>query len=183
MSLPVLRNPVARRLFLARHGLGGPVPGDLGGLIETLGFVQVDSVNTVARAHDMILWSRRPSFRPQALDTLLARDRAVFEHWTHDASVVPVAFFPHWRLRFERDAARLAPRWQQWQGDFAHRSDAVLRRISDHGECGSGDLTEGEPRGATGWWDWHPSKTALEYLWRTGRCRLCAGRGFARSMI
>jgi len=180
MTLPVLNNPVARRLFLARHGLCGPVPDDLGGLIGALGFVQVDSVNTVARAHDMILWSRRPGYRPQALDTLLARDRAVFEHWTHDASVIPVASFPHWRLRFERDAARLAPRWQQWHGDFAHRFDAVLKRIADHGACGSGDLAEGEPRGPSGWWDWHPSRTALEYLWRTGAVSVVRREGFRK---
>ena len=57
-------NPRARRLFLDRHALSeargtGLGPGDLHDLIERIGFVQVDSINTVARAHDMILWSRR----------------------------------------------------------------------------------------------------------------------------
>ena len=180
MTLPVLRNPVARRIFLARHGLNGAFARDPGGLIEALGFVQVDSVNTVARAHDMILWSRGQSYRPQALDQLLAQDRAVFEHWTHDAAVIPVASFPHWRLRFERDAARLGPRWRAWQGDFEHQFDAVLKRISDHGECGSGELAQGEARGSTGWWDWHPSKTALEYLWRTGAVSVVRRDGFRK---
>ncbi len=190
-SLPVLSNTTARRLFLHRHGLSGPPSGgakgvDLADLITDLGFVQVDSVNTLARAHDMILWSRRQSYRPEALERLLHRDRAVFEHWTHDAAVIPVEFFSHWRLRFARDAERLAPRWRNWQGDaFESQFESVLTRISDHGECTSGELAanhavDGVLRGSTGWWDWHPSKTALEYLWRTGAISVVRRDGFRK---
>jgi uncharacterized protein YcaQ len=66
LSVPALTNPQARRLFLQRHALleapSGPAKGAaLSALIDRLGFVQVDSVNTLARAHDLILWSRRPN--------------------------------------------------------------------------------------------------------------------------
>jgi uncharacterized protein YcaQ len=69
VSVPELTNDAARRLFLQRHALleapAGPAKGAaLAALIERLGFVQVDSVNTLARAHDLILWSRRPTYRP-----------------------------------------------------------------------------------------------------------------------
>ena len=58
--LPRLSNRAARKLFLDRHGLGRPPQGeDLAGLIERLGFVQIDSIATVERAHHMILASRR----------------------------------------------------------------------------------------------------------------------------
>ncbi|MEM7490566.1 MAG: crosslink repair DNA glycosylase YcaQ family protein, partial [Pseudomonadota bacterium] len=56
-----------------------------------------------------------------------------------------------------------------WGRDFAHKVDDVLRHISDHGPCSSADLGEDEARSSGGWWDWHPSKAALEYLWRTGQ--------------
>jgi len=183
---PQIDNATARRIFLAHHGLAtapaGPASGAaLHDQIDALGFVQIDSVNTVARAHDMILWSRRPAYRPAALDTALARDRAVFEHWTHDAAILPIGFFPYWRLRFARDAARLTPRWRAWQGEgFEAQFEAVLRRIADHGECTSGELASGEARGKTGWWDWHPSKTALEYLWRTGALSVVRRAGFRK---
>ncbi len=183
---PRLSNTAARRLFLDRHGLLAPPSGgsrrqDTADTIRALGFVQVDSVNTLARAHDLILWSRRPAYRPDHLHALHARDRAVFEHWTHDASVIPVELFPHWRLRFARDAERLAPRWRDWQGTaFEDRFDTVLDRIARDGECTSGELAEGEPRGSTGWWDWHPSKTALEYLWRTGQIAVKRRDGFRK---
>ncbi|MDB5665145.1 MAG: winged helix-turn-helix protein, partial [Cypionkella sp.] len=83
--LPLLQNPAARRLFLHRHALAeaptGPASGQaLADLIHRIGFVQVDSINTVARAHHMILFSRRQTYKPAALKTLLERDRALFEH-------------------------------------------------------------------------------------------------------
>ncbi len=180
-------NGTARRIFLAHHLLAGrPTAGAAGGdafsrVVSALGFVQVDSVNTVARAHDLILWSRHPGWRPQALDRLTVGRRAVFEHWTHDASIIPVGFFPHWRLRFARDAAKLAPEWRKWQGGaFEGHFDKVLRHISDHGACTSADLTVRDGRGSTGWWDWHPSKTALEYLWRVGDLSVVRRDGFRK---
>ena len=58
-----LSNRAARKLFLDRHGLGRPPEGeDLAGLIERLGFVQIDSIATVERAHHMIVASRRRSY-------------------------------------------------------------------------------------------------------------------------
>ena len=179
--MPVLSNPAARRLFLARHLLADTPKTDLAGLIEALGFVQLDSVNTLARAHDLTLWARRPAYRPPDLGLLLARDRGLFEHWTHDASVIPVAYFPHWRHRFASDEVRLIDRWKAWHShEFADRFEGVLKRISDHGECTSGELAAGEVRGKTGWWDWHPSKTALEYLWRTGQISVVRRDGFRK---
>ena len=174
MPLTTLTNTDARRLFLHHHGLINPPRGsgkgeDLAGVLDQLGFVQVDSVNTLARAHDLILWSRQNQYRHRALEHHLARDRQVFEHWTHDASVLPIGHFPYWRKRFAHDAEWLSSRWSEWRRDgFKEQIDAVRQQISDHGACGSGDVGEGEARGSGGWWDWHPSKTALEYLWRSG---------------
>ena len=62
----MIANADARRLFLALHALGEPPTGPATGtaladLIQRIGFVQIDSINTVERAHHMILWSRRQS--------------------------------------------------------------------------------------------------------------------------
>ena len=181
---PPLRisNQAARRLFLDRHGLCRPPPGeDLAGLVERLGFVQVDSIATVERAHHMILASRRRSYRPRQLDSLLERRRALFEHWTHDASVIPMSFYPHWRLRFRRDAERLRARWRSWRrAGFEERFDDVLERIREHGPVMARDFEGGRQRAEAGWWDWHPSKTALEFLWRTGALAIARREGFQK---
>ena len=185
MSVPRLDNRAARRLFLDRHALAEPPAGtgrgaDLLDLVTRLGFVQIDSVNTLARAHDLILFARRPAYRPKSLQWLLERDRSLFEHWTHDASAVPMALLPHWKNRFARKAEKIARKWEDWQGHSVHeQSDRVLAHIRENGCCGSGELAEG-PRPKGGWWDWHPSKTAMEYLWHTGELAISRRENFRK---
>ncbi|MEY8803290.1 winged helix-turn-helix domain-containing protein [Leisingera sp. XS_AS12] len=186
MALQRLDNAAARRLFLDRHALleqpAGPAKGaDLLALIQRLGFVQLDSINTVARAHDMILYARRPAYRAKHLKQLYERDRGLFEHWTHDAAVIPMAFYPQWHLRFQRDTEMLRKRWRNWRRDgFEARFDAVLQHVRDHGAVSSSDVGKDEKRGSGGWWDWHPSKTALEYLWRSGALTVVGRSGFQK---
>ena len=186
MTLPLIGNRDARRIFLHRHLLSdapqGPASGnDLLQLIQGLGFVQLDSINTVARAHDLILFSRRQRYRPQALKTLYERDGALFEHWTHDAAVIPMGYYPHWELRRQRDAQMLRQRYKNWhQHDFEGRFQSVLDQIRAQGPVSSSDVGQDEPRSNGGWWDWHPSKTALEYLWRAGALCVVGRDGFQK---
>ena len=181
-----LSNERARRLFLHRHALIEPPTGPskgaaLADLIHRLGFVQVDSVNTFARAHDLILWSRRQSYRPESLRWINDRGRATFEHWTHDASKIPMDFYSMWRMRFERDRARLHGRWKDWHGGSFHSEiDKVLAHVADNGPCCTTDLAEDEAEKSTGWWDWRPSKVALEYLWRAGDLAVTKRQGFRK---
>ena len=186
MTRPLVDNRRARCLYLDRHLLlrtgAGPGKGqDLDGVLDDLGFVQIDSIDTMARAHDLILWSRRGQYRPAALERLVARDRTAFEHWTHDAAVIPMRFYPLWRLKFERDEARMQARWSEGRREgWMAEIDAVLRHISDNGPTCSLDVGRNEQKGTSGWWDWHPSKTALEFLWRSGRLAVCHRRGFRK---
>ena len=181
-----LTNTEARRIFLDRHRLSEPPQGsatgdDLLDLIKSLGFVQLDSINTVARAHDLILFSRRPRFRPKALTSLYDQGGALFEHWTHDAAVIPLAFYPHWHLRRTRDAERLKARWSKERRDgFEAQFQAVLDQIRAEGPVSASDVGTDETRGSGGWWDWHPSKTALEYLWRSGVLCVVGRDGFRK---
>ena len=67
MVIPV-SNKAARRIFLARQGLSASPSRALSKagllqLIHDLGFVQVDSISTVERAHNQILFSRNQTFR------------------------------------------------------------------------------------------------------------------------
>ncbi|KKL78158.1 hypothetical protein LCGC14_2027630 [marine sediment metagenome] len=129
----------------------------------------------------MILHARRTSYRPAALTALLERDRTLFEHWTHDAAVIPTAFLPHWTLRHARDRERLIRNWAALrQPGYEARFAPVLDHVARHGACRSDSFAAPAGQGAKGWWDWHPSKSALEYLWRTGALAISRREGFRK---
>ncbi|MFA7413224.1 MAG: winged helix-turn-helix domain-containing protein [Rhizobium sp.] len=179
MAIP-LSNTQARKTFLERQGLSRPPHLALGkaglyDLIHDLGFVQVDSIATVERAHHQILFSRNQTYRPEHLTALLEKDRALFEHWTHDASIIPSAFFPYWKHRFVRREARILENWAKWQGEgFDQAFDETYEKIRERGPIMAREV-KAEDHKSGGWWNWHPSKTALEFLWHTGKLAI-AGR-------
>ena len=186
MAPLVLPNALARRVFLHRQGLTAP-PGrafrraDLRSLVTGLGFVQVDSVQTVERAHQMILVSRAEKYRPADLTALLETDRALFEHWTHDASIIPVEFYPYWKHRFRRRAPIILEKWRKWQGEGFDAAFAETHaHIRDKGPVMTRELKPGGIGTSGGWWDWHPSKTALEFLWHSGTLAIAGRQGFQK---
>lgn len=181
MSRPRLSNAQARRVFLARHGLSGTRYDSAHAILCDLGFVQLDSINTVARAHHMILHARRTPYRDRDLTPMLAPRRLGFESWTHDASLIDMAHFPQWRLKFSRDASWMRHKWKDWHGrGYEAKCDVVLQQIADHGACSSTQVGLDETRSSGGWWEWHPSKTALEYLWRSGEIMVTRREGFRK---
>ena len=170
---------------MARQGLSEPPRRKLRGddlldLIERLGFVQIDSINTVARAHHMILFARNQTYRPTDLTHLLERERALFEHWTHDASVIPARFYRYWHHRFERDRKSLLERWRKHRrAGFEEALAEVLLTVTEQGPTMAREIGSGRKKG-TGWWDWHPEKTALEFHWRTGAFAISRRQGFQK---
>ena len=135
MTRLIIDNKTARAVFLDQHLLlgsrsGSGTGGDLQGVIDPLGFVQVDSVNTLVRAHDLILWSRRQQYRTPYLPKCM-KTRGAFEHWTHDASCISMQHFPMWRHKFAKDKAHMDAKWPAWRRDgFREQIDEVLRQIT-----------------------------------------------------
>ncbi len=184
---PLVSHADARRLFAVSQGLAAPPRRKLNAegvarLIEDLGFVQVDSINTLARAHDLILFARNECYRPELLARALERDRSAFENWTHDASIIPTPFFPYWQSRFSQQKTELKERWRKWRREgFEEALDAVQRHVHENGPTMARHLGgEESKKSANGWWDWHPTKTALEYLWRCGDLAVCRREGFQK---
>lgn len=178
-----LDNLTARRIFLDAHALShDPAAhnGDTLGTVRRLGFVQLDSIQTVARAHQHILATRDAGHHAKKLHVIHAEDRAVFEHWTHDSSIIPMEHYPHWKRRFA--AAKSRAKTQGW---WAERLGSrrilkrVLDRIAAEGPLMARDF-EDKTGGGGGMWNWGRSKTALELLWHTGELAVSAREGFQK---
>ena len=170
-ELDVVPREAARRLFMLGAGLldAPERPASSREVLEEIrriGFVQLDSISIVERAHHHILWTRLHGYRPPLLDEL-QRAGEVFEHWTHDASYIPSELFPHWRHRFDR-----VP-WAEWIRRRLGRGGQkiaveVLERVRREGPLLARDFEHKRSSGSGGWWDWKPAKAALELWWRRG---------------
>jgi uncharacterized protein len=166
----------ARGVALAAQGLLQAAPArpgvhDVRGAIERLGAVQIDTISVVERSQYLVLWSRLGAYDPGLLDALLYPQRAVFEYWSHAASIVPMADYAYYRpkmLRFAEHMWRGNHAWMQCNPDTVRRT---LEAVRERGPVASADFERppAAPRSAP--WDWHgpkESRRALEVLWTTG---------------
>lgn len=162
-------NRDARRLWLAAQGLANSPTGKLDTLaiIRQLGFVQLDTIRAVARAHHHILWNRNQHYREPMLNKLLAQERQLFEHFTHDASVLPIEFYPMWQRQFRRMKQRIdRAGYFKSMPDEAGR-EAIKQRISKDGPL-STHAFDSKVDGPKEMWARPPHKLALDYMWYCG---------------
>ena len=164
-----IKNRDARRLWLAAQGLGSAPTGPLDVLriIKDLGFVQLDTIRMVARAHHHIIWRRNQNYREPMLDKLLSKDRAIFEHFTHDASVLPIDFYPMWARQFRRLGDRVS-RSDYYRTDITKTDLAAIKdRIQNEGPLSTRDF-DSKIIGSKKAWARPPHKMALDHLWYSG---------------
>ena len=169
MSPLRIQNKIARQLWLESQGLSVSPTGslDLLGMIKKLGFVQLDSIQVVSRAHHHILWSRNQNYREPMLDSLLANDRSIFEHFTHDASIIPMDFLPFWKRQFCRKKEQLdRDKWLNSLPDKDAR-DVIKERINQNGAL-STHAFDTKITGPKKMWSRPPHKLALDYMWYAG---------------
>ena len=174
-------NTTARHLWLSSQGLSATPNGplDLLETIKTLGFVQLDSIQVVSRAHHHILWSRNQNYREPMLDRLLAKDRAIFEHFTHDASVIPMDFLPFWERQFRRKKQEMS-RAGWWKNLPAKPARETIKdRIRVEGAL-STHAFDSKASGPKEMWSRPPHKLALDYMWYTGELATCHRVNFTK---
>ena len=173
----------ARRLAVACQGLDGrwKLPKGAEGAaqtIERLGYVQIDTIAVVRRAHHHCLWSRRADYDPMMLHELQARRRRVFEYWTHAASYLPIRDYRYCLPRMQAYAD--SRRTRRFLRDNARLVRHVRSRIRQEGPLGSADFAAPPGRKRGSWWDWKPAKQALETLFNVGELMVAERRNFQR---
>jgi uncharacterized protein len=180
-----LKNIAARRLVLHSQLLDGRTkfPKSKEGaanIIEKLGYVQIDTISVLERAHHHTLWCRQPDYKPEMLNKLLAVDRRVFEYWGHAASYLPMFDYRFYLSRMEQFENPLNNWFKEWIRKHHRHLKPVKERIRKEGPLGAKDfkLPTGQKRGP--WWDWHPAKAALEILFWRGELMITERRKFQR---
>jgi uncharacterized protein YcaQ len=170
----------ARRTALVAQGFRDPrhtVPTmrTFNRTLARTGVLQIDSVNVLARAHYMPLFSRMGPYDVDLLHrAAMVPPRRIVEYWAHVAAYMPVDLWPYMRHRMRGYEAR----GHEWTA-IRHRPELVeslVAEVRDRGASTSRDLDEGLPRQKVHWgWNWSETKKVLEYLFASGRLAV-AGR-------
>lgn len=130
--------------------------------IENLGYVQIDTISVIQRAHHHVLWSRNPRYQPEHLDELV-EEQKVFEYWSHAAAYLPMRDF---RFSLWRKNALRSGKQNHWFRKDEKMMRFVLDRIAAEGPLMARDF-EGPGRNEGGW-GVKPAKQALETLFMQG---------------
>ncbi|MCW2815180.1 MAG: cytoplasmic protein [Nocardioides sp.] len=174
MSRPQsLSRAQARRIALAAQGFldpphEPPTMRTLARTVERTGVLQVDSVNVLARAHLMPLYSRMGAYDPALLARAASgrRQRRLVEYWAHVQAFMPVELWPamaHRRQHYREGGGK----WLQAPPD--EQVQRVLTEVAVRGPSTARDLDDGLPRSKEHWgWNWSDARRSLDWLYMVG---------------
>ena len=165
---------------------GSEGPSSLDSVFETvdrLGAVQIDTLQMVARAHYVTLWSRHGSYDTGLFDTLASDPgtRKVFEGWYHAACFIPIHEY-RYQLPQQRHLRESGHRWfTEWmtQPGNPELLEAILEQIRMQGGQRATNI-KGEKHSHGTWWNWRPEKMALEHLYSFGDLMIAGRINFQR---
>ena len=170
-----------RRLVVSSQGFASRFrradEADVEATIRRLTAVQLDSISTVDRAHRLTITARTGAYAEESIPQLL-RDGRVFEYWAHEASLLPIELWPHFRHVMNGNG-----HWGSHDRALTLHADLVdpiLGRIREEGALGSRDF-ESEGQRTGGMWNWKPAKMVLDALWDRGVLVIGGRRNFQRA--
>ncbi|TBR40972.1 winged helix DNA-binding domain-containing protein [Marinomonas agarivorans] len=154
-------------------------------IIEQLGYVQIDTLSVVQRAHHHTLWSRNHRYKPSHLDQL-QKDKKVFEYWSHAAAYLPMRDY---RFSLYKKQAIKDGRQKHWHNPDPKLMVSILERIKNEGPLMAKDFGDASTSHATAnknaknkqakkEWSSNPYKQALETLFMRGDLMIAERRNF-----
>lgn len=185
MSMIEIKRPQTlarlRRLALSAQGLlqARPYGRGLSGArkaINHIGYVQVDTISVVERAHHHVFYARVPHFKPDMTNQMLLNGD-IFEYWTHAAALLPIADF-RFSLPYKHAIKNGRTHW--YKNPDKKLMGELLARVRSDGPIRSRDIEANTAKG-DGWWDWKPAKKALEQLYMEGDLMVCDREGFQKT--
>ncbi len=143
--------------------------------IEHLGYVQIDTLSVVERAHHHVLWNRVPGYDPTHLNQLISEQR-IFEYWYHAASYLPMRDY---RYALPRMASIRNGENRYYTNVDEHLMNEILARVSAEGALRLRDLDKGN-KGKGKWWNLGPGRRALDKLFMQGDLMVCGRNGMEK---
>lgn len=150
--------------------------------LEHLGYVQIDTISVVERAHHHVLWSRIPDYRPEFLDRLVSREKAAFEYWSHAASFLPMRDFRFALPRMRRFSSGYSHWFTPSEGHrpWRRRILSLIKAEGPQSIRAFADPNHVRKRDQGGWFERSPAKQMLEQLFMEGKLMVCGRKGFEK---
>ena len=133
--------------------------------IEHLGYVQIDTISVIQRAHHHTLWNRNPRYKEVHLDQLVS-GRNVYEYWSHAAAYLPMCDYRYSLPRKRAIARGEQSHWYVPDQKLKKLMKVVRERISAEGPLMAKDFENTGKK--CGEWSLKPAKQALECLFMQG---------------
>lgn len=144
--------------------------------IEHLGYVQIDTISVVERAHHHILWSRVPDYELSHLNSLVG-ERQIFEYWYHAASYLPMKDY-RYALPTMMSVRNGESRYFN-KGD-QHLMNEILARVRAEGKIRLRDIDKNNKKSLGNWWNTGPGRRAFEQLYMQGDLMICERNGMEK---
>ncbi|RZG82468.1 winged helix-turn-helix domain-containing protein [Acinetobacter pittii] len=144
--------------------------------IEHLGYVQIDTISVVERAHHHILWSRVPDYELSHLNSLVC-ERQIFEYWYHAASYLPMKDY-RYALPAMMSVRNGESRYFN-KGD-QHLMNEILARVRAEGKIRLRDIDKNNKKSLGNWWNTGPGRRAFEQLYMQGDLMICERNGMEK---
>ncbi len=144
--------------------------------IEHLGYVQIDTISVVERAHHHILWSRLPDYELSHLNSLVG-ERQIFEYWYHAASYLPMKDYRYAlpaMMSVRNGESRYFNRGDQ------HLMNEILARVRAEGKIRLRDIDKNNKKSLGNWWNTGPGRRAFEQLYMQGDLMICERNGMEK---
>jgi uncharacterized protein YcaQ len=148
--------------------------------VELLGYVQIDTISVIERAHHHTIWNRIPGYQTRHLHEALAEDRTIFEYWGHAASYVPMRDYCFYLPMMKSFYDPKNSWYRGWAEKYGGLLEPVKKRVREEGPLAARDFANPGGRRRGPWWDWKPAKAALELLFWRGELMIRERRGFER---
>jgi uncharacterized protein YcaQ len=147
--------------------------------IEHLGYVQIDTISVIERAHKHTIWNRCPDFTDDLLHELLAVDRRIQEYWGHAHSYLPMKDF-RYTLPLKERRSDPKSAWHKRITKLAgHLKEPVMKRIRTEGPVSSKDFKDVETVDG-GWGNYKHTSIALDLLFMEGYLMVTERQNFQR---
>ncbi len=179
----ILSIEAAKKIWMRHQGLHkssafGTGPKGTLNAIRQLGYVQIDTIHVIERAHHHILWSRVPNYRPQHLVHLQSKEKSVFEYWSHVLSYFPTESFYFQRLRMETNKVK-PNKWYSSVSTMDRKR--MLERIEADGPISIRDITDDIlVEKDHEWSSKKPSKKVLQLLFNRGELVISERQGMLK---